>query len=463
MKHNRRNFIQLSTLAMVPVWVGSCAAAAKNKPPNILLIVTDQQHADAIAALGNPYLSTPAMDGLVKNGMSFRRSYTTNPVCSPARSSLLSGRMPSETGVYNNGVKIRSDIPNLGQWLGDTGGYDCVYAGKWHLGPSFTDDIPGFRVLHTGIGGLGTICDTAVSMSCASYILNRPQQQAQPFFMVAAFMQPHDICEWLRHNTTVPDEFPYPSIRDQLPPLPLNFDYDHNEPQELARGRDKNEGVKGHWTKEHWRYYRWSYNRHIEQLDGEVGRVLDALRMKKLDGNTLVIYTADHGEGMGHHQMVRKSSPYDEASRVPMVVRLPGKVQQGADDKQKLISGLDVVPTICDYAGIAAPPNMRGLSLRPLLEGRSTPWRSHLVFEHNNDVGRTILTDHHKYSVYRGDPTELLFDLGEDPLETKNLAANPAHADKVRQHRDLIRTWERSLDLDMKRMPDTAGWAGKLA
>ncbi|MCF7849360.1 MAG: sulfatase-like hydrolase/transferase [Kiritimatiellales bacterium] len=462
MKHNRRNFIQLSTLAAAPVLAGSSATAATNRQPNILLIVTDQQHADAIAALGNPHLTTPALDKLVKNGMSFRRSYTTNPVCSPARSSIFTGRTSSETGVYVNGITIRADIPNIGQWLGANGGYDCVYAGKWHLKKSYDDNIPGFRVLHTGIGGLGTVCDTAVSMSCASYILSRPKQ-TKPFFMVAAFMQPHDICEWLRHNTTVPDEFPYPSIRNDLPPLPDNFEFDRTEPQEISSRRNKIEGVKGNWTKEHWRYYRWSYYRHIEQLDGEVGRLLDALRMKQLDSNTLVIFTSDHGEGMGHHQMVRKSTPYDEAARVPMVVRLPGKVRQGADEKQKLVSGLDITPTICDYAGVKPPPHQRGFSMRPLLEGRPMPWRSHLVFEHNGDTGRTILTDHHKYSVYRKDPTGLLFDLKSDPLETRNLASDPAHADTIRRHRELIKAWEKSLDLDTERMPETAGWARKLA
>jgi len=461
MKQNRRDFIKLSSLAAAPLMVGSQAIAAKKEQPNILLIVTDQQHADAISALGNPDLHTPAMDELVKNGMTFRRSYSTNPVCGPARSSIFTGRVPSETGVHRNGKPVRDGIPNLGQWLGANSDYECVYSGKWHLAKSYDNNIPGFRVLHTGIGGMGTVCDTAVSMSCASYILNRPKQ-AQPFMMVAAFMQPHDICEWLRHNTTVPDEFPYPSIRNQLPPLPDNFEFDRNEPRELSVRRNKGEGVAGNWTEEFWRYYFWSYYRHVEQVDGEIGRVLDAVRMKNLEKETLVIFTADHGEGMGHHQTVRKNIPYDEAARVPMVVRFPGKVPAGVDEKQKLVSGLDIVPTICDYAGVAPPPSMRGFSMRPLLEGKSCDWRSQLVFEHNEDEGRTILTDHHKYSVFRGDPTELLFDQNCDPLETRNLASDPAQAKTVRQHRDFIRKWEATLDLDTERLPDTAGWAAKL-
>jgi arylsulfatase A-like enzyme len=121
----------------------------------------------------------------------------------------------------------------------------------------------------------------------------------------------------------------------------------------MADRRKKIEGDQGNWTKEHWRYYRWSYYRHIEQLCGEIGRVLDALRLKKLDQHMLVIFTSDHGEGLGHHQMVRKSSPYDEASRVPMVVSSPGTARTGAVDKEHLVSGMDIMSTICDYAGIS--------------------------------------------------------------------------------------------------------------
>jgi len=464
MKQNRRHFIQLGALSAAPVFVtGSRADAAPRKQPNILLIITDQHHADAISALGNPHLSTPALNSLLKSGMSFRRCYTTNPVCSPARSSIFTGRATSETGVYVNGKSIRADIPNMGQWLSEKAGYECVYAGKWHLKKTYESDIPGFRVLHTGMGGLGTVCDTAVSFSCASYLLNRPKKAKKPFLMVASFLQPHDICEWLRHNITVPDEFPYRSIRDELPPLPDNFEFDQREPQEIIDKRNSYEPVKGNWTKEHWRYYRWSYYRHIEQVDGEIGRVLNALRMKNLEEDTLVIFIADHGEGLGHHQMVRKSSPYNEASRVPLVVRPPGRAPAGAVERQKLVSCLDIMPTVCDYAGIPTPPKMRGLSLRPLLEGQNPKWRTHLVFEHNADAGRTVVTDRYKYCVYRGDPTDLLFDLAEDPHETRNLAGDSAYVATVRKHRDLIREWEQSLELDIERLPDSAGWAAKLS
>jgi len=462
MKLTRRGFMKTVPLWSIPFVAAQQLQDGPGLPPNILLIVTDQQHADAIAALGNKGLRTPAMDSLVRGGTAFRRSYTTNPVCSPARSSVLTGRMPSETGVYKNGMPIRSDIPNIGEWLSSRAGYESVYAGKWHMPRSYSATLPGFRVLHTGIGGFGVVCDTAVSMACASYILNRPDD-AKPFCMVASFMQPHDICEWLRHNTTVPDEMPYPGIEDQLPELPDNFEYDEREPVTVSDQRKSREGVRGNWPHEHWRYYRWSYNRHIEQVDGEIGRVLDALRMKDLDRNTLVIFTSDHGEGLGHHQMVRKSTPYDEAARVPMVVSMPGTVKRGAGDGTHLVSGVDIVPTICDYAGVDAPAGMRGLSMRPLLEGQQTKWRSHIVVEHNNDTGRSIVSERYKYALYRGDDTEMLFDLEKDPLETNNLTFDRRHKEAVRQHREMLCKWEKALDVDSERLPDTAGWAGKLS
>ena len=99
-------------------------------------------------------------------------------------------------GVPVNGRPIRPDLPDLGTWLANHGNYESVYAGKWHLKPSYTDNIPGFRVLHTGIGGLGTVCDTAVSMSCASYILNRPKK-ARPFFMVTSSPRIAIVPSWI--------------------------------------------------------------------------------------------------------------------------------------------------------------------------------------------------------------------------------------------------------------------------
>ena len=455
---DRRSFIKASGAATYGLAVGSSTAGAvttDRRRPNILLLLTDQQHIDTIAAGGCPYVQTPAMDRLAADGTSFRLSYSANPVCSPARSSILTGRTPSETGVYTNGKSIRASIPNLGQWLGEKGGYDAVYAGKWHLPGSYATSIRGFDVLHTGIGGQGNVCDSAVSLACEGFLRNR--LTSDPFLMVASFMQPHDICEWLRLNRDVPGELRYPELADELPPLPDNFEFDAREPARVKSTREKNEPTKGGWTPEHWRYYLWSYYRHIEMVDGEIGRVADALRDTGQAENTLIVLTADHGEGLARHQMVRKSSPYDEAMKVPMIVVPPGGLTEGRTDSSHLVSGLDVMPTLCDYAGLGAPDNMRGRSLRAATEADPVDLDHYVVTEINNDSGRIVRTPRYKYVSYRGDPVDQLFDMHSDPGETRNLAGETQYALTVAEHRELLLNWERRLEV-APNVPASDAW-----
>lgn len=456
---DRRDFLRLTGATALGLATKSSAGAAP-KPgdaerPNILLFITDQQHIDTVSAGGCPYLKTPALDQLAKSGASFSLSYTANPVCSPARSSMLTGRTSCETGVYVNGKPVRDTIPNLGQWLGNQAGYEAVYAGKWHLPATYTSNIPGFRVLHTGIMGQGNLCDRAASLACEAFLRRRKAEA--PFLMVASFMQPHDICEWLRLNITVPEAPHFPELADVLPPLPENFRFDPAEPGVVKRHRS-DEPQKGNWTKEHWRYYRWSYYRHVEQVDGEIGRVMQALRDTGQDANTLVLFTSDHGEGLAHHQMVRKSTPYDEASKVPMIVAWPGRVPAGKIDATHLVSGLDVMPTLCDYAGIASPENMRGRSMRPLLEGTETDWHDCIVTEHNSDRGRLVRTPRYKYVTYVDDPVDQLFDMQADPGETKNLAPQAQYAKAVAEHRKLLKDWESQLEVAPNVPASTAAW-----
>jgi choline-sulfatase len=440
---NRREFVKLGGGAAALLANGALIESTfagrrgpKPKPGNILLIYTDQQHIDTIFAGGCPHVRTPALDRIKRSGISFTQSYTANPVCSPARAAVFTGRTSCETSVYKNGIPIRSDIPNLGLWFSEHTDYETFYAGKWHLPRTYTSNIPGFKVINTGIGGFGYLCDTAMSRACEGFVKNR--SKSKPFLLVASFMQPHDICEWLRLNMNDPGELRYPELAGELPELPDNFQFDESEPQSTRKRRLGNEPFKGNWDVEHWRYYRWSYYRHIEHLDAEIGRILTALEHRGLIKDTLVVLTSDHGEGMGHHQMVRKSSFYDEAARVPLLFSWPGHIVEDKTDEVHLASGLDLMPTLCDYAGIRLPANMRGVSLRPILEGGSGEPRECIVSEGNNNTGRMLRTRSFKYIKYVDDPVEQLFDMKNDPGETRNLAANSRYAQAMAEHRRLL-------------------------
>jgi choline-sulfatase len=459
---NRRDLIKLGSGAAAllahPPLTGNLFAgrqSRKPKPKNIILIITDQQHIDTIAAGGCRHVRTPALDRLKNSGVSFTQSYSANPLCSPARSAVFTGRTSCECSVHLNGRPIRSDIPNLGQWFSEHTDYETFYAGKWHLPRTYTSDIPGFKVINTGIGGFGYLCDTVMSRACEGFLRNR--SRTKPFLLVASFMQPHDICEWLRLNMNNPEKLPYPELAGALPELPDNFEFDENEPDAIRQRRRNNEPFKGKWDQEHWRYYRWSYYRNIEYVDAEIGRVLQALEDSGHLNDTLIVMTADHGEGMGHHQMVRKSSFYDESVRVPLLFSWPGHVAENKTDTVHLASGLDIMPTLCDYAGIQPPAQMRGMSLRTLLEGNGRLPHEFIVSEVTKNTGRMVRTEGFKYITYTDNQTEQLFDMKTDPGEMKNLVAHSRFASILAEHRKLLQNWENQLDVPSE-IPNAAMW-----
>jgi len=419
-------------------------AEAPAKRPNLLLILCDQLGLDAIGAHGCADAKTPNLDRLIRGGTTFLESHSTNPVCSPARSSLMTGCMPVETGVITNGRPIHASRPNLGQWLGRHG-YKTVYCGKWHLPGGYQPRIEGFTVLPSG-AGQGDLNDTAVSNACAAWIRNRPKDK--PYLMVASFLQPHDICYWgnARGNRMPPDlGLPFERLRDELPALPPNHRARPAAPQKLAA-----RACKG-FSEDMWRYYLWVYARQVEMLDADVGRVLDAVDAAGETAHTVIAFTSDHGDGRGRHQHVSKWYPYEEAMKVPMVLSCPGRVAEGHRDTTHLVCGLDVMPTFCDYAGVAPPKASHGRSLRPLLAGRDVAWRSYVVSEWMQQ-GRMVRTERYKYARYRGDPVEMLFDMKADPWETKNLARRPEVKAVLAEHRAMLAEFEGGLDV----VPPTA-------
>jgi choline-sulfatase len=160
---------------------------------------------------------------------------------------------------------------------------------------------------------------------------------------------------------------------------------------------------------------------------------------------------------MAHHQMVRKKSLYDESAKVPLIISWPGHIAENKKEDFHLVSGLDIMPTLCDYAGIKAPKNMRGLSLRSVLEGNVLSWGRTVVTEVNSNTGRMVRTQRYKYITYKDDPVEQLFDMRGDPGETKNLAKSSRYASTLAEHRRMLRDWESRLDVPPD-VPNTDAW-----
>ncbi|MAA90444.1 MAG: hypothetical protein CL914_09685 [Deltaproteobacteria bacterium] len=394
--------------------------------PNIVFLHVDQMHHDVIAAYGNPHVYTPNMDRLVREGTSFMSSYCSMPQCCPSRACWYTGRMSKEHGVMANPYPIDPNIPDLGQWLRECG-YDCAYTGKWHV--TGRDLTGSFDVLHRG-HGMGELQDSDVARTAVAYIQNR--EDDRPFFLSVGFLNPHDCCfPAMPHGG--PAKYGLGAkLKDKLPPLPGNFDYDY------AKGGRPN--VRN-WSLQDWQYYIYVYHRMVEMVDCEIGRVYDTLRRSHYADNTLFIFASDHGDGLAYHSKTSKGFMEEEAYKVPTIVCWPGRVPQGVQDTGNMVSGVDIAATICDYAG--APPLPKttiARSWRPLLEGEEVDWREYLVGE--TSVGRVavaVRTD--RYKSIMNTETTRFYDMQDDPLETRDLSDEPAYADLIRQHRDHFREY----------------------
>lgn len=419
--------------------------------PNILYVFTDQQCAGAMSCAGNADLRTPAMDSLARSGVRFDLAYCTYPLCSPSRASMFTGMMPHEVGINGNEQPIAESFrPRELAHVLSRAGYECAYGGKWHVPEISIPEGHGFR----------SICrfsDWELTDSCIEFIR---QPHERPFFLVASYDNPHNICEWSRQQT-----LPWGPIEDVptelCPNLPANYALPAYEPEaiqaeRMPRPRSIFRGAS--LTDDDWRHYLHAYYRMVEKVDVEIGRVLDALRQTGLMEQTLVIFSSDHGDGLAAHRWNQKSVLYEESVRVPFILSWEGRVRAGLVDRQHLVSnGLDLYPTICDYAGVEPPGGLPGLSLRPLAEGRQdTGWRDHLVVETLfgpeigglGTCGRMVRTARYKYVMYSwGKHREQLIDLEADPGEMVNLAVEARHSDVLAEHRELLANWiERSDD-----------------
>lgn len=377
--------------------------------PNILFVHVDQMHWEALSAYGNKYARTPGLDRMAADGCSFRSSYTAMPQCCPARASWYTGRMSSEHGVPVNECNILPDLPDLGQWLTKHGGYEAVYAGKWHI-PG-RDAGRSFKVIYGS--GQGEFADGGIARACMGFLEN--YNGDKPFFLNAGFMNPHDCC-YTEGAVGGLGKFRFArEIEGLLPPLPENFEQNPRYTERLEAWKNEID----------WRYYRYIYYRLVEMVDAEIGRLYNALKSSRFAGNTVVIFTADHGDGLGFHGNISKGYMEEEAWHVPMIMILPGQIQGGRQDTEHLVTGVDIPATICDYAGVPALPKMTiGKSLRSLAEGRAVDqWREYIVGESFLGKGQVGVRDKQYKTIFYCDGPRKVYDLQADPLEMKDLSA----------------------------------------
>ncbi len=461
-QQNRRDFLKTASASGIGLsQLSLLHAAEKKKRPNILFIITDQQHSGMMSCTGNPYLKTPAMDRLAASGKRFEMAYSANPVCVPARFSFFTGRMPSAMGMGENldgkkGAPKEMAEQAMG-WLLQKAGYETVYGGKVHLPKGLALDQIGFT-------NITSDQRAELADKCVEYL---KQPHDKPFLLVASFINPHDICYMAidahgrfaglkpRNNDaakvmaaliTEPKKDLKQFVKDHCPPLPENFDVPDLEPEGITESylkvREFRQYVRDNWSDEMWRLHRWAYCRLTEMVDEKIGKVLDAVRDAGLEEDTLIVFTSDHGDHDSSHHLEHKSILYEEAARIPLIMSHKGQIPANTIDNTHPISnGLDILPTLCDYADTEVPEDLHGASIRPIAEGKSTPkWRDHIIVESQN--GRMIRTARYKYCIYdTGKNPEQLTDLKNDPGEMNNLAYDKKHEKIRNQHRSLLAKW----------------------
>jgi choline-sulfatase len=440
---NRRTFLKTA---------GASAAALKAAPsrPNLLFIMTDQQFADAMSCrMGEEYIRTSHMDSLADNGTLFKRAYCANPLCVPSRTSTFTGRYPAETGIQTND-KASLDVrrfPLMGT-IFKRSGYATGYFGKWHIPvPIERTDLHGFDAMPR------RKLDAHTADAAAAFIKTK---RAQPFLAVASFLNPHNICQWPRGEALSEGDVGTPPPADRCPPRRANFAPPKNETDIMLLMRRSYQASRmfpvGGFGEKQWREYIWAYYRMIELVDALVGRVVSAVREAGLEDSTLIVFTSDHGDMMGAHGWNQKTVFYDESARVPLVISGKGITKRGTSDRLAH-TGVDLLPTLCDYAGIAVPQELPGVSLRDgvrdtrqcvvvsnrMVQGEPVDGRA------PRPDGRMVRSRRYKYCVYsEGERRESLVDMEKDPGETVNLAEEPRLSGTLEGHRRLLAEWART-------------------
>lgn len=413
-------------------------------PPNIIYIMTDQHSANALSCAGNADVATPNIDRLAARGVRFTNAYCALPLSGPSRAAMFTGYMPSTIGMAENETPLPDSLRTrtLGNLM-EAAGYDNGYSGKWHVN---TNSLPaphafGFENLH-GHNDYGLA-------EAANEFLRR-DHGGKPFFLVASFDNPHNICEYARGQ-----RLPFAELRevptDSCPNLPKNFLINPYDADILRWERERSYRLyptKG-YTADDWRHYRNAYFRLIEHVDAEVGKIIDTIDSLGLWDNTVVIFTADHGDGQGAHQWNQKTALWEEVANIPLIVCAPGNRKNAGQVTEALVNnGIDLMPTILDWAEVEKPAWCDGNSLRgavenPASEGENEYVVCETVFAQTGGTnGWMLRTPHFKYVLYEaGENREMLFDMDNDRLEMTNLAIESKYRPELLRHRELLRQW----------------------
>lgn len=455
--------LRLCLFTLTCSWISLEAA----DPPNILFLLTDDQRPDTIRALGNPQIETPHLDQLVSRGMHFTRATCSYPICVISRAEILSGMHGWENGIDAlGGSSFHEGITFWAEAFAGSGFTTC-YVGKWHTrgrpsdygyeevrhlfsggGGKWWKDgqtdwkgtpITGYRgwIFQDATGkekypdlgvGLTPDIDSKFADGAIAFIEDQEKSPA-PWFLHVNFTGPHD-------PLFIPPGYEGKYQSEEML-IPGNFMTEHPFDHGNLKGRDE-ELLPFPRTEADIADLLRVYYSVIDYLDQQVGRIIDALEKSGQLDNTIVIYSSDHGMGVGSHGLRGKQNQYEHTINVPLIVTGPGITPGSSSDAQLYLR--ELFPTTCDLAGIPIPNSVTGKSFAGVLKGEETEHHEQ-IFGYFKDTQRMIRTDRWKYIEYPLAKERQLYDMGEDPLEMHNLVEDPAWEEVVNDLSSRLDQW----------------------
>jgi N-acetylglucosamine-6-sulfatase len=433
------------------------------KARNIIFVLTDDHRYDALGFVGHPWLETPVMDKMAAQGAHLPNAFVTTSLCAPSRASIITGLYAHNHQVIDNYNPVRPDLTYFPQYL-QSAGYETAFVGKWHMGGDIDTQQRGFDhwVSFKGQGiywpdGKGTsrvvpqthrdgfningkrvpqkgyITDELTDYAL-DWLDNRKTDK--PYFLYLSHKAVHaDFVAADRHLGRYKDK--------KMPKPPTFADTAENyegKPMWLKNQRNSRHGVDYGYNLENFDledYYR-RYCETLLAVDENLGRVFDWLRKTDQLESTLVVYMGDNGFQFGDHGLIDKRVAYEASIRVPLILHCPEIIQPGIQIPQ-VVANIDIAPTLLEAGGVRPPNHFDGESFLQLATGQSIPWRDYLLYEYywernypHTPTTHSVRGDRYKYIRYHGiwDLNEL-YDLQEDPYETKNLIESAEHQELI--------------------------------
>jgi len=433
--------------------VAITAQARDFNRPNILLIISDDQRADAVGASGNALLRAPHIDEIAERGVRFTNAYCMGShhgaVCAPSRAMLMSGRTLFHVYDTLEGV---TTFPMLLR----KAGYITFATGKWHnektaFNAAFMEGREIFfggmsdhlQVPVQNLKSDGTYSEverrgfsSTIFANAAIEFLNRYSagDRSSPFFAYVAFTAPHDPRTPPGEYLTMyrPEEMPLPA--DYMPLHPFHNGWMTGRDEQLAPWPRTPEVIRSQLAE----YYGM-----ISHMDAEIGRILSCLRTNGLLENTIIVFTSDNGLSLGSHGLMGKQNLYEHSMKVPLVFSGPGIT--AGEERDALVYLFDIGPTILEMAGVTVPAEMEGKSLAGILSGELRGIRSSL-FTAYETYQRAVRDHRWKLIRYPELHYSQLFDLRRDPYELNNLAEDPAHGKTTEEMMNLLLEWQKQID-----------------